>query len=237
MGIGQMIEIDKVKNKHYTEVIAKLPAVDYVVTPSQDLVDEILTGSLQAKQEMFKMAANAKNLEIDSKKTFKPNEIRELQAFNQLLEQMIRANSRDIKLGFQLVERMKAYNEKAQTLTSQLVVAGLKRGCSIADLDNRFADKQIVTAEVKSDDKKSVADRLRDMVQIDTSRGLEISLSNEQRLRDAFISNRTKLRELNAGFAESMRERYRKVNDQLVPFAARAFDTFKVTGFTRSNKL
>jgi hypothetical protein len=237
VALVQSTDLDKVKNKHYTEIISKLPAADYVVTPSQDIVDDILTGNITYKQTYFKMAHAAKNADNEAKKTFKPQEIQQIEGFNQFLQGMIRSNSVDVQLGFHLVERMKAFNESEQTFLGKAAAMAAKRGCKIVDLTNNFANREIATAEAKSENKKSFADRLLGFVQIDTSNGLDISLGNEQELRDRFISARTKLQQLKLSYDKSMGERYSKVNDQLMPFTTRAFQSFKITGFTSTNKL
>lgn len=226
-----------VGNKHYTEIVSKLSPVDYVVAPSQDVVDAILSGDAVNMQEYFKLVGAAKNADDPTKRTFKPAEIQQIQGVNNLLEMMIRKNAENVKLDFQLTERMKAFNEKEQSFTQRLIQTGLRRGCEVADLSNRFVQKQVAKAEAAGANNKTFAQRLTDMVQIDTSRGLDISLSNEQSLRDQFISEQKKLKEMKVGYQRSMNERYQKVNDQLTPFTARAFQQFKATGFTQSKKL
>lgn len=228
---------DPVGNKHYTEIVSKLSPVDYVVAPSQDVVDAILSGEAANMQEYFKLAGAAKNSDDPTKRTFKTAEIQQIQGVNNLLEMMIRKNAENVKLDFQLTERMKAFNEKEQSFTQRLIQTGVRRGCEVADLSNRFVEKQVAKVEVAGANNKTFAQQLTEMVQIDTSRGFEISLSNEQGLRDQFISEQKRLKEMKMGYQRSMNERYQKVNDQLTPFTARAFQQFKVTGYTQSKKL
>lgn len=228
---------DPIGNKHYTEVISKLTPVDYIIAPSQDVVDAIFSGEVNGIQAYFKLASSAKNADDTSKKTFKPQEIQGIIGFNEMLKGMIYKNSQAVKLDFQLTERMKAFNEKDQSYMQRMVAMSARRGCNITDMNANFAENQVAKAEVAGANNKTFAQRLTDMVQIDTSRGLEISLSNEQAYRDQFLSERKKLSELKAGYMNSMHERYQKVNGQLTPFAGRAFQQFKVTGFTQSKKL
>lgn len=229
--------IVSIGNKHYTEIISKLPAVDYVIAPSQDIVDSILSGEAVHVQESFKLASAAKNADESIKTTFKPSEIRQIQGVNALLEGMIRKNAGNVKLDFQLTERMKVYNDKDETFAQRVVQRNIIRGCEVADLKDQFVQTQAAKVEAAGADNKSFSQKFMDMVQVDSSNGLDISLSNEQGLRDQFISERKKLSELKAGYLRSMSERYQKINDQLIPFAAVAFQQFKITGFIQSKKL
>ena len=225
---------DPVGNLHYTEVISKLSPVDYLVAPSQDIVDAILSGDVSRMQEYFKLAGSSKNADTSNKKTFNPTEIQQIRGINAQLDVMIRSNAQNVKLNFQLTERMKSYNPNDQSF---LFGTGLLRGCEVADISNQFIEKQAAQVAAAGATNKTFAQNLTDLIQIDTTNGFELSISNEKGLRDEYISELKKLRESKNSYLESMTLRYKKVNDQLVPFAATAFQKFKVTGFTESKKL
>jgi len=228
---------DKGGNVYYNEIVSKLTPVDYIVAPSQDVVDAALDGTIIAIQDAFKLSGSAKNADDPSKKTFKPSEIQDMQNVSRLLGQMIATNAQNVKLDFQLTERLKSFNEKDETMTERAVRASIPRGCQVADLRFKFIREEDAQAKAAATDNKTFAQKMADMVQIDTSKGLDISLSNEQALRDQFILEQKKLHKLKQGYQRSMSERYQKINDKLVPFVMKAFDALEITGYTTSTNL
>ena len=224
-------------NEHYRHVVSKLPKVDYIIEPSQDIVDEIISGRAVALQQQLKALAPKNDPSAVEKTTFRPSEIEDMVNLSQQIEYIIYRNSADIRLGFELVERMMAFNEKEQSFMQKSIANSVERGCAIKDVTKDFAQGQIDGAKAKSETNKSFGQQLTEMFKIDTSNGFELGLSNENLLRDQFKSQRTRLIELKKSYFDSMVERHNKINDTLVPFTGKAFQQFKITGHTQSNKL
>jgi hypothetical protein len=220
-------------------VIARTGNYDYLVAPSQDIVSGKLTGQDVLMQKAFATAMSAAAKTLDAgKKTFQPREIQELQATNQYLEQVVRRNASTLQLSFLLTERMKNYNAAEDSMIAKAVRASTPSGCMVSDLTANFANKQVSGAAVAASDNKSVAERIGQMFQLNEHGNLlSLEFTNEGLLRDTFAMERKRLVNLVQSVQTSVQERYRKINETLVPFSAQAFEQFKVTGYTKSKPL
>ena len=224
-------------NDHYVKVVSKFEGIDYVVAPSSEIVDDILTGRMDAVQRSFKDVQAAEKIADPARQSFKPADIQQLQDFTKLLEIMTRTNNEDVKLDYELVERMKAFNpSETGGLTQKSIARQMKRGCSMKDLSGRYSEAGIEASKAAAPS-KGFLDGLKDMVEVDTSKGLEVSLSNRTNLIDTFVAARKRAIEMRSVYAQSTTERNVRVVDVLVPFSGRSFEAFRVTGFTRSQKL
>lgn len=225
------------KNDHYVKVVSKFEGVDYLVAPSSDIAKDILSGATDAVQQSFKYAQAAEKIADPARQSFKPEDIRQLQSFTLLLQIMTRTNNQQVKLDFELVERMRAFNAtETGGLTQNMIASQIKRGCSMHDLSGTYAEAGIKAAEATSP-RKGFLDSLKDMVEVDTSNGLEVSLSNRTNLIDQFVAERKQAIGMRSVYSQSTSERNVRIVDDLVPFSVRAFEAFRVTGFTRSQKL
>lgn len=224
---------------HYSAVIARTGNYDYLVAPSQDIVTGKLTGQDVLMQKAFATVMSSAARTLDAgKKTFQPREIQELQATNQYLEQVVRRNASTLQLSFLLTERMKNYNAAEDSMIAKAVRASTPSGCMVSDLTANFANKQVSGAATAASDNKSVAERIGQMFQLNENGNLlSLEFTNEGLLRDTFAMERKRLVNLVQSVQTSVQERYRKINETLVPFSAQAFEQFKVTGYTKSKPL
>jgi hypothetical protein len=230
---ANLLKPEDVDLKYYSEVVSKFPKIDYVIGTSSSVRNDVLNGTAIQEQEYYK---DISSMLDPNKKTFKPNEIQKFQAQTSLLVSRAYKNRVDISLTIDLVERLKNINP---TANNSMFVFAQKSGCEIEYLQTKL-DK-VIEAEKVSAKQPSFAERLatemKDMVNIDLSKGFELSLDNSENLRKNFLAQRQAYLDAKKDYLASIAERSIGTNSILIPFTAKSFTKFKVSGFVKSKKL
>jgi hypothetical protein len=221
--------------EYYEEVLSKFPNLQYVLELSNGAYEGF--NPLNTDVAALKLFADQRK----APKSLRANELQDLlrtyDYYIGALKSAANSNLGGVQLAVDLVERQAARTDVAgmTTIKFQLPV------CSILDYAQleAFTKTQPVAqvADNKASGDSGFFSKLGKMVNVDTSKGLEVSIDSSN-LNAGLIDEREK--ELQAAwlqYSRSAMARQSSYRSDLLPFVTKAFSEFKFTGFVGSSTL